>query len=87
MPHDLAAGFFSRVEVGTPVEVIGNARNVTHVRKAIPLVQSRNFGRGVNASEMIGSARNMTQVKRALPVVQPEDSSRGTKVYSWTKAR
>jgi hypothetical protein len=87
MPHDLAADFFSRVEVGTPVEVIGNARNVTHVRKAIPLVQSGNFGRGVNASEMIGSARNMTQVKRALPVVQPEDSSRGTKVYSWTKAR
>jgi lipoprotein-anchoring transpeptidase ErfK/SrfK len=39
MPHDLAAEFFARVQVGTPVEVIGNARNVTRVRRAIPLVQ------------------------------------------------
>ena len=39
MPSDLAAEFFSRVQVGTPVEIIGNARNVTHVRKAIPLIQ------------------------------------------------
>jgi len=40
MPHDLAAEFFARVQVGTPVEVIGDARNVTHVRRAIPLVQT-----------------------------------------------
>jgi lipoprotein-anchoring transpeptidase ErfK/SrfK len=39
MPSDLAAEFFSRVQVGTPVEITGNARNVTHVRKAIPLIQ------------------------------------------------
>ena len=39
MPSDLAAEFFARVHVGTPVEVIGNARNVTRVRRAIPLVQ------------------------------------------------
>ena len=39
MPRDLAADFFARVQVGTPVEVIGNARNVTRVRRAIPLVQ------------------------------------------------
>jgi lipoprotein-anchoring transpeptidase ErfK/SrfK len=39
MPSDLAAEFFSRVQVGTPVEIVGNARNVTHVRKAIPLIQ------------------------------------------------
>jgi lipoprotein-anchoring transpeptidase ErfK/SrfK len=39
MPSDLAAEFFSRVQVGTPVEIVGDARNVTHVRKAIPLIQ------------------------------------------------
>jgi hypothetical protein len=40
MPRDLAAEFYARVQVGTPVEVIGSARNVTRVRRAIPLVQS-----------------------------------------------
>jgi hypothetical protein len=39
MPSDLAAEFFARVHLGTPVEVVGNARNVTRVRRAIPLVQ------------------------------------------------
>jgi lipoprotein-anchoring transpeptidase ErfK/SrfK len=39
MPSDLAAEFFARVHIGTPVEVVGNARNVTRVRRAIPLVQ------------------------------------------------
>ena len=39
MPNDLAAEFFARVQVGTPVEVTGSSRNVTHVRRAIPLVQ------------------------------------------------
>jgi L,D-transpeptidase catalytic domain len=39
MPSDLAAEFFSRVQVGTPVRIIGDSRNVTHVRKAIPLIQ------------------------------------------------
>jgi len=39
MPKDLAAQFFARVHIGTPVEVVGNARNVTRVRRAIPLVQ------------------------------------------------
>jgi L,D-transpeptidase catalytic domain len=87
MPYDLAAEFFARVDVGTPVEVIGDSRNVTHLRRAIPLVQSGDFGRGANPSEMFGSVRNMTRVRRALPVVQPADSSRGTKVYSWTKAQ
>jgi L,D-transpeptidase catalytic domain len=42
MPRDLAAEFFARVQIGTPVEVIGNARNVTRVRRAIPLVQPGN---------------------------------------------
>jgi hypothetical protein len=39
MPRDLAAEFFARVQVGTPVKVIGNARNVTRIRRAIPIVQ------------------------------------------------
>jgi hypothetical protein len=86
MPHDLAADFFARVEVGTPVEVIGNARNVTHVRRALPLVQLGAPGRAPNPHELIGSAQNLTQVKRALPVVQP-DSSRGTNSYFRDKAQ
>jgi hypothetical protein len=87
MPHDLAAEFFARVEVGTPVEVIGNARNVTHLRRAIPLVQLGDSGHGINPNEMIGSARNVTRVRRALPVLQPADSGRGAKAYSWVKAQ
>jgi hypothetical protein len=42
MPRDLAAAFFSRVQVGTPVKVIGNSRNVTRVRRAIPVYQPGN---------------------------------------------
>ena len=48
MPHDLAAEFFARVEVGTPVEVIGNSRNVTRIRRALPLVQP-DSSRGTSA--------------------------------------
>ena len=44
MPSDLAAEFFLRVQVGTPVEIVGDARNVTHVRKAIPLIQPGESG-------------------------------------------
>jgi lipoprotein-anchoring transpeptidase ErfK/SrfK len=42
MPRDLAAEFFARVQIGTPVRVIGSARNVTRVRKAIPVIQPGN---------------------------------------------
>jgi lipoprotein-anchoring transpeptidase ErfK/SrfK len=42
MPREIAAEFFARVQIGTPVEVIGNARNVSRVRRAIPLVQPGN---------------------------------------------
>jgi lipoprotein-anchoring transpeptidase ErfK/SrfK len=48
MPHDLAAEFFARVKVGTPVEVIGSARNVTRVRRAIPVVQSGESGNKIS---------------------------------------
>ena len=36
MPRDLAARFFGLVHVGTPVTVVGNARVLTRVRKALP---------------------------------------------------
>src|ERR1700719_1370283 len=39
MPRDLAAEFFARVQIGTPVKVIGSSRNVTRVRRAIPIIQ------------------------------------------------
>jgi L,D-transpeptidase catalytic domain len=42
MPRDLAAEFFARVQIGTPVKVIGSSRNVTHLRRAIPIVQPGN---------------------------------------------
>src|ERR1700693_814132 len=45
MPKDLVAEFFARVQVGTPVKVIGNSRNVTRIRRAIPIVQSGNPAR------------------------------------------
>ena len=42
MPRDLAAEFFARVHVGTPVKVIGSARIATRVRRAIPIIQPGN---------------------------------------------
>jgi lipoprotein-anchoring transpeptidase ErfK/SrfK len=39
MPRDLAALFFARVNIRTPVTVDGNTRELTSVRKAIPLFQ------------------------------------------------
>jgi len=44
MPSDLSTKFFARVQVGTSVEIVGNARNVTHVRQAIPLIQPGELG-------------------------------------------
>jgi lipoprotein-anchoring transpeptidase ErfK/SrfK len=38
MPRDLAARFFERVHIRTPVMVSGSTQNLTSVRKAIPLV-------------------------------------------------
>jgi lipoprotein-anchoring transpeptidase ErfK/SrfK len=37
MPRDLAEQFFDRVSIRTPVLVVGNTRDLTSVRKAIPL--------------------------------------------------
>jgi lipoprotein-anchoring transpeptidase ErfK/SrfK len=38
MPRDLAAQFFERVKIRTPVTVSGSTQYLTSVRKAIPLV-------------------------------------------------
>jgi lipoprotein-anchoring transpeptidase ErfK/SrfK len=38
MPQDLAERFFERVDIHTPVTVVGSTRNLTDVRKAIPLL-------------------------------------------------
>jgi lipoprotein-anchoring transpeptidase ErfK/SrfK len=42
MPRDLAAEFFAQVQVGTSVKVIGSAKNVTRLRRAIPILQPGN---------------------------------------------
>ena len=74
MPKDLAAEFFARVQIGTPVKVIGSARNVTRVRRAIPIVQPGNSRYATTFSDpgqVSGSARNLARVRKAIPVVQP----------------
>jgi len=38
MPRELAARFFERVQIGTPVTVVGSTRNLARVRKAIPIL-------------------------------------------------
>ena len=39
MPRDSAARFFERVQIGTPVTVVGSTQNLARVRKAIPILQ------------------------------------------------
>ena len=43
MPRDLAVQFFQRVQIGTPVTVIGSTNNLTRVRKAMPLSQTVSY--------------------------------------------
>jgi hypothetical protein len=38
MPKDLAAQFFERVRIRTPVMVVGSTLNLARVRKAIPIL-------------------------------------------------
>jgi lipoprotein-anchoring transpeptidase ErfK/SrfK len=80
MPRDLAAEFFFRVQIGTPVKVIGSARNVTRVRRAIPAVQSGNSRYATafsDPAQLSGNGRNLAQVRKALPVVPPSRFPRG----------
>ena len=91
MPRDLAAEFFARVQIGTPVKVIGSARNVTRVRRAIPIVQPGNSRYATAFSDpgqVSGSARNSARVRRAIPVVQPSRSQYATVLFNsrvWTE--
>src|SRR5580692_5992427 len=85
MPKDLAAEFFARVQVGTPVRVIGSSRNVTRIRKAIPIVQpgdSRYATAFSDPRQVSRSARNSARVRRAIPVVQPSRSQYATVFFN-----
>ena len=85
MPRDLAAEFFARVKIGTPVKVIGSARNVTRVRRAIPIIQPGNTRYATAFSDprqVCRSARNSARVRRAIPVVQPSRSQYATVFFN-----
>src|SRR5258708_6301999 len=43
MPRDLAALFFERVQIGTPVTVVGSADNVARVRRALPILPTGSY--------------------------------------------
>src|SRR6202011_577877 len=43
MPRDLAALFFERVHVGTPVMVVGSTGNLARVRKALPILPTGSY--------------------------------------------
>jgi L,D-transpeptidase catalytic domain len=43
MPRDLAALFFERVQIGTPVTVVGSTHNLARVRKALPLLSTGSY--------------------------------------------
>jgi L,D-transpeptidase catalytic domain len=75
MPRDLAAEFFARVKVGTPVKVIGSSRNVTRLRRAIPVIQPGNSATAFSdAGQIFASVKNSTRVRRAIPVAQSSRS-------------
>jgi hypothetical protein len=81
MPRDLAAAFFTRVRIGTPVKVVGSARNVTRVRRAIPIIQSGNSAYATaspGAGRMSGTAGNPVRVRKAILVAQPGRSRYAT---------
>jgi L,D-transpeptidase-like protein len=88
MPRDLAAEFFTRLEVGTPVNVIGNARTVTHVRRAIPIVQPGNYAYArayPGARQVFRATRNIVGVRRAIPVVQTGHSRLATAFFDFRR--
>jgi len=43
MPRDLAALFFERVQVGTPVTVVGSTNNLARVRSALPILPTGSY--------------------------------------------
>ena len=81
MPRDLAAEFFARVHIGTPVKVIGNARIATRMRRAIPIIQPGNSAYATaysGAGRVSGAAGNPARTRRAIPVAQPGRSRYAT---------
>jgi hypothetical protein len=67
MPRDLAAEFFARVHVGTPVKVIGSARLATRVRRAIPIIQPGNSRYATalsNAGQVSGIASDSAPARK-----------------------
>ena len=81
MPRDLAAAFFIRVRIGTPVKVVGSARNVTRIRRAIPIIQTGNSAYATalpRAGQVSGTAGNPVRVRRAILVAQPSRSRYAT---------
>jgi len=68
MPRDLAAQFFARVQVGTPVKVIGTSRNVTRLRRAIPIIQPGNSAYATafsNPGQASGFVRDSAPARKA----------------------
>jgi lipoprotein-anchoring transpeptidase ErfK/SrfK len=43
MPRDLAALFFERVQIGTPVTVVGSTDNLARVRRALPILPTGSY--------------------------------------------
>jgi len=81
MPRDLAVAFFSRVRIGTPVKVVGSARNVTRIRRAIPIIQPGNSAYAAafpGARRVSGAVGNPVRVRRAILVAQPGRSRYAT---------
>jgi hypothetical protein len=65
--------------------VIGSTRNVTRVRRAIPIVQpgnSRYATAFFDTRQVSGSARNLAQVRRAGPVAPPGRSRYATTFFN-----
>jgi len=74
MPRDLAAQFFIQVRIGTPVKVVGSARNATRIRRAIPIIQPGNSAYAAafpGAGRVSGTTGNPVRVRRAILVAQP----------------
>lgn len=43
MPRDLAGLFFERVQIGTPVTVVGSTHNLARVRRALPILPTGSY--------------------------------------------
>src|SRR3979411_957239 len=43
MPRDLAVLFFERVQIGTPVTVVGSTHNLSRIRKAMPILATGSY--------------------------------------------